>query len=815
MPLKLGNTNIANIYKGETKIGKIYKGTTLVYSSAIWLPYSYEYLLNSLVPTTIDNHNVLNQAKIIKLYGNGCVVNQLCVIPTITSQTLNGITLTNNGDGSLTLSGTATAQTTFTVMGNLSRNIPLGHKVFITNFKTPNSTTYFLQDAYDTNVTSNLINTPLGYIKSKEGSNTIISPRIYIKSGATINETIFIMYFDLSHSYGLGDEPTSINDNRIQTILNRGYIPHNTGEYVGTDISEIVSEPYNLFDGTASIENAYLYNTGGQTYDSDCNISDFIKIVGGKTYTLENIQYSNPSLCFYDEDKNYISGTNYLGATTKDFVAPNNAVYCRFTIVKAKQNITCFHLTGTRTGYAPYQEPITIPFKAQLNGAINSHDTLEITNSAYVFEKNTHYVDFSNESSSNWVVGFENQGTNYERVRVYSRNILNNTTLTSSTVNCLSTYLTASSNNNTYSHTADKIISQTKTQTGSTTFTLAFYIWNSAYSSMTTTDIFNDLVSNKMRVQYTLATPQTISIPRKHLGILPLSQVAESSFYPATSTNQRSEVIASGLPNCVAIADNQTPNAYMKDYNVDTPNATYIFTNGIFTIKQYDINRIDFYICDNNIVGMTKAQMKEYLSNYLVFYETQDEVDDIVDKIGIEAGGSLSANEFSYTENQLLNFNTATQTENGITKSFSNNSFSIVGTTTSSSWIELGSYKCETNHKYFIMTNYDTSSLSGVYFYSLLGVIRNTSIITASSSSANDTFYFVSTNTSLAINQNIQINIVDLTIAFGSGNEPATITDKEIQYLINKGYIAYNPDGTLVSVSPLALLNLDTKIKGK
>lgn len=499
------------------------KAMLLLATNNKWLPYSYEYLLNSLVPTTIDNRNVLNQTKIIKLYGNGCVVNQLVALSNIRGTSTNyGITFFNNSDGSLTISGTATQRFDMSIVSNVA--LQSSHKYLI---KTITGSANYLKTWLSGSASGETYDQTMIISPTSSGNMSIY---FTFFANKTYNFTVFPQIIYLSHSFGLGNEPTSINDNRIQAILNRGYIPYNTGEYVGTDISDIVS---------------------------------------------------------YDTNNNLLA---------------------------------------------------TIPFKAQLNGAINSHDTLEITNSAYVFEKNIFNRDMG-------TMGWTYQSSNGRMTSLTLNGIIKPQTGYSTTGNIMcSKYTSSSASNLESSSPTNKSIA-----VGGNTYQICVYD-----SDYTDANAFTTAMSGTL-LYFEALNPQTISIPRKHLGILPLSQVAESSFYPATSTNQRSEVIASGLPNCVAIADNQTPNAYMKDYNVGTPNATYTFTNGIFTVKQYDSNRIDFYICDNNIVGMTKAQMKEYLSNYLVFYETQDEVDDIVDKIGIEAGGSLSA---TYNTLALLNLDT-------------------------------------------------------------------------------------------------------------------------------------------------------------
>ena len=84
-------------------------------NSFSWQLYSKTYFYNELVPTTINGKNVLNKAKIVKVSGNGVIENQL-INPTLATQTSNGITITNNGDGSFTLTGTASAATYFTFL---------------------------------------------------------------------------------------------------------------------------------------------------------------------------------------------------------------------------------------------------------------------------------------------------------------------------------------------------------------------------------------------------------------------------------------------------------------------------------------------------------------------------------------------------------------------------------------------------------------------------------------------------------------------------------------------------------------------------
>ena len=234
MPLYKGNKNINAIYKGTTQISAIYKGTILVYSSAFWQSLLYSYLYNDLIPTTIGNKNVLDKAKVSKIYANGVVENQLCN-PTTSNYTQNGITCTNNGDGSYTLNGTATGS--FSVSFNIGF---YNSAILIQNH-------YYLlcgnKSGQPNLICHNMYDNGNGVIVQATATTTGRSVYTYIQSGTTLNNAIYKpQLIDLTPMFGAGNEPTALTDKRIQAILNHGYIPYNTGTYKGTSISEFSSK---------------------------------------------------------------------------------------------------------------------------------------------------------------------------------------------------------------------------------------------------------------------------------------------------------------------------------------------------------------------------------------------------------------------------------------------------------------------------------------------------------------------------------------------------------------------------------------------
>lgn len=346
------------------------------------------------IPDTLSDadgtHRILfSETQLREVAGNSVTYNQLIIVPTLPTTTKNGITFTNNGDGSVTIQGTATAQTTFILCGNLNRSIPFGHKVMITNFATPNG--YFLYDGYESNL-GNLVNSPNAYIKAKEGSSTIISPRISIDNGTVIDtaQTVKVMYFDLTM---MGLDSISTVEEAKSELLKRGididqYNPYSEGEIRNTTASGLKVNGYNLFDGEFE-GGAYSGSTGLKENGENAFRSvGYTKVAPGKKYTLyfENIMPGGAYVLEYDKNKKYIKRTS--NDTVFDLTLTSNTQYITIFYYKSGSNWgsnvptnsnTCFHLTTLRTGYAPYKESKAISFAStELLSAGEAHDTIEV-----------------------------------------------------------------------------------------------------------------------------------------------------------------------------------------------------------------------------------------------------------------------------------------------------------------------------------------------------------------------------------------------------------------------------------------------------
>lgn len=122
------------------------------------------------------------------------------------TQTIKGITWTNNGDGTITADGTAESGSgfrldTFYIEGNktyLMRGCPKGG----------GANKYFMFDGYS-NISSDLGS---GVIKTVLGSDSVkCSPVLYIVTGHAVSNLVFKPeLFDLTSIYGEGNEPTTV-----------------------------------------------------------------------------------------------------------------------------------------------------------------------------------------------------------------------------------------------------------------------------------------------------------------------------------------------------------------------------------------------------------------------------------------------------------------------------------------------------------------------------------------------------------------------------------------------------------------------------
>lgn len=142
-----------------------------------------------------------------KVGGKSLVWNQLVDGSNLPrTQTINGITFTNNGDGSITVDGTATDNANLNLQ-RMNNTTIIGHKYLLLGGAAGGSiSTYFYR--YDSNGGSQAYDYGNGAIftKTAEGSTYIT---IRVVSGVTVSGLAFKpQLFDLTLMFGAGNEPT-------------------------------------------------------------------------------------------------------------------------------------------------------------------------------------------------------------------------------------------------------------------------------------------------------------------------------------------------------------------------------------------------------------------------------------------------------------------------------------------------------------------------------------------------------------------------------------------------------------------------------
>ncbi len=183
--------------------------------------------------------NALPFAEVGMVGGRTLKWNQLMDANKILTTTSNGITLTFNGDGSITVNGQATARVTFNSAGIKPIQVINGHKYYINC----GNVTVHIGWAITTseNGTDEQIVTATEDLKGY--------PTIDVFSTETVfnNKTFFPKFVDLTVMYGAGNEPTSVEDCRFTS----GYEPYDEGSLRSAPVTEVESVGVNLFGGEA------------------------------------------------------------------------------------------------------------------------------------------------------------------------------------------------------------------------------------------------------------------------------------------------------------------------------------------------------------------------------------------------------------------------------------------------------------------------------------------------------------------------------------------------------------------------------------
>lgn len=150
------------------------------------------------------------------------------------NKTSGGVTFTNNGDGSVTVNGTATAYAEYYLIRHSDKLGVAGHKYFLCGCPSGGSyNTYRITASISLNGTwKNGFSddgTAGGNISPVLSSGEIIYISITVRSGYMANNLIFKpKLFDLTQMFGAGNEPTTVAE--FRAMFPDDYYSYNAGE---------------------------------------------------------------------------------------------------------------------------------------------------------------------------------------------------------------------------------------------------------------------------------------------------------------------------------------------------------------------------------------------------------------------------------------------------------------------------------------------------------------------------------------------------------------------------------------------------------
>lgn len=313
------------------------------------------------------------------LKGNSIKWNQLSNnlnIPVITS---NGITFTKNADGSVSASGTATSSAYYII--NLSATS--GHKYALVGNPTGTSYGTYCLTAYGS---SALVTTGKDAVFTP--SANIVSLRIIVWNGNTINTTFRPMLFDLT---AMGWEDITTADQFAQRL---GFasandipsFPYDEGSIKHFSASEIVSKGRNIFNPSQlTSAGRFILN------DSGVQVADYTSSYWLESFAVKpNTQYIKQDsidengvqrIYFFDSNDVFISRTGNIGARNAVFTTPSNCTQIRIQYATASVNadVICIEQGNVSHGFAPYMTPSSLPLPSvSLYSAGTARDELDL-----------------------------------------------------------------------------------------------------------------------------------------------------------------------------------------------------------------------------------------------------------------------------------------------------------------------------------------------------------------------------------------------------------------------------------------------------
>lgn len=621
-----------------------------------------------------------------KIEGNGVIENQLIVLNSRGS--FSGLDCSVDTNGVWTINGTTSEQqlNTYLQSGNYTR-IPNRKYLYVGrmvggSIDTSNKTTTGYNNGYMfTANLDNFGNFDFVYnkvftkiIDNSSSSTSAQFVRIGFDANVVFNNAMFIFeLFDLTQMFGTGNEPTSTSDNRIQEILNRGYIPYNAGEYRETTIKDISTYTYapqlvnakslvgkqnNLTQGSGELYNWITLYSGGWRYYTveDGNTQFYIPINStNKKYALI-IKFNRLDL-FGDTALSLANGNRWnFSVATEYRDTTNNIIVDVVTNNTQTSLIECLRvangqsLNGVTVSYFAFLDldelglssysaeqlfnllgvdaierlangdalddklsSIVLPAPMTLGGAINSHNTFAVTPSGYTFTRNVWKADLGSLSYA-----YNNSvfSTDIGNIKTQANDVV---------VNALCPLYLPVTRNDFVTNTPNMTMRVDNNQS-----TPYLYFRNNAYTSSTD---FKTAMSG-VYIHYELSTPQIITIPKNHLSCVDLGTLT----YLYVNNNNRSFFIAEIQNIKPSESTSSKVNAYCNLYYVKSWLDAFVDKDMSYYGSTTGSTNLVFV--NNDYTNAT--DFKNAMSGVYLFYETDQPVQDFENKGKFVNNGTIT-----------------------------------------------------------------------------------------------------------------------------------------------------------------------------
>lgn len=296
------NTQRIDALKGDIAKNTLNDNVVKRRLDAIWKlnqGISYQFETDA---TEAYRKTVLSGAKLAsvkKIGGKTIVWNQLINKDNFpNSKVINGITVTNNTDGSITLNGTSEKSTTIIAD---SVKTQIGHVFLFKGCPSGGGKGTYAQTIAGS-IASDYGN---GRIWKNETTYPELNIRIDIGSGVTLeNKTFIPQLIDLTLMFGAGNEPSTVEE--FESMFPDDYYPYDAGTLLSAPVNDIVSEDNsgNVLQ-SVQVPDAVLNLDGyGDSAGDVCNYVDwekkqYVQRVGKVDLGTLNWEYAQKEYAFY------------------------------------------------------------------------------------------------------------------------------------------------------------------------------------------------------------------------------------------------------------------------------------------------------------------------------------------------------------------------------------------------------------------------------------------------------------------------------------------------------------------------------------